>query len=109
MVFLHLGVTTNIKWIDDVAKTPILGGVLLFVLMFIPPVLFSFLAQLIFVGLNNDIGFTKAMLVLLPTWNLFLWLKKIRLTFFHIPAWVLFGAIAIIKGIRLIAGFDDGQ
>jgi hypothetical protein len=77
--------------------------------MFVPAVLISFLIQAIMPALNNDVGFTKAMLILLPGWNLFLWVTKIKLYLFSLPSWVLLGAIAIIKGILLIAGIDDGQ
>jgi hypothetical protein len=109
MTLLLLGVKTDVEWINDTAKTPIFGGAFLFVLMFIPAVLVSFLVQTFIPGLNNDIGFTKAMLVLLPGWNLFLMLIKIRLYLFFLPSWILFGIIAIIKGFLLIAGVDDGQ
>ncbi len=109
MALLFLGAKTDVEWINDIARTPIVGGVFLFVLMFIPAVLVSFLLQTIVPGLNNDVGFTIAMLVLLPSWNLFLWLIKIRLYLFFLPSWTLFGVIAIIKGVLLIAGIDDGQ
>lgn len=109
MALLFLGVKTEVEWIDAIAEVPILGHIFLFVLMFVPAVLLSFLAQAALPGLHNYIGFTKAMLVLLPVWNLFLWLTKIRLYCFFLPSWILFGIIAIIKGILLISGIDDGQ
>lgn len=104
-----LSVKTDVKWIDDISKTPIIGGIFLFVLMFVPAVLASFLAQSIVPTRHNDVGFTKAMLVLLPGWNLFLWANKIRLYAFFLPSWVLLGGIALVKGILLIAGISDGQ
>lgn len=109
MPLLFLTVKTEIEWINEVAEIPVLGHIFLFVLMFIPAVLGSFLLQIIIPGLNNDIGFTKAMLMLLPMWNILLWRIKIRLYLFTIPAWILLGSIAIVKGILLIAGVDDGQ
>ena len=109
MALLFLGVKTEVEWIEDVAVVPVIGHVFLFLLIFIPAVLLSFLAQAVIPGLHNDIGFTKAMLVLLPSWNLFLWLIKIRLYCLFLPSWILFGLIAAIKGIMLIAGIDNGQ
>jgi hypothetical protein len=106
---LILGVKTRTKWINNIAKTPIFGGIFLFVCMFIPPVILSFIAQALIQTLHDDIGFTKAMLILLPSWNLILWLAKIKLYLFYIPSWVLFGIIAIIKGILMITGKSDGQ
>lgn len=104
MTALLLGVKTKIVWINNIAKTPIMGGVFLFLFMFIPPVLISFLVQAVIPALSDDTGFTKAMLILLPSWNLFLWLIGIRLYFFYLPSWILFGGIAIVKGILLITG-----
>ena len=109
MALLFLGAKTNVEWINDIAKTPVIGGAFLFVFMFVPAVLISFLAQFLIPGLHNDIGFTKAMLVLLPCWNLLLWLIKIRLYLFFLPSWILLGGIAGVKGILLFAGIDDGQ
>ena len=109
MALLFLGAKTDVRWINDIAKTPVIGGAFLFVFMFVPAVLTSFLAQFLIPGLHNDIGFTKAMLVLLPSWNLFLWLIKIRLYLLFLPSWILLGGVAVIKGILLIAGIDDGQ
>ncbi len=109
MALLFLAAKTDVEWINDIAKTPIVGGIFLFALMFIPAVLVSFLLQAIVPGLKNEVGFTIAMLVLLPSWNLFLWLTKIRLYLFFLPSWIIFGIIAIIKGVLLIAGIDDGQ
>ncbi|GAB2813378.1 hypothetical protein GCM10027043_11350 [Ferruginibacter profundus] len=77
--------------------------------MFIPAVLLSFLSQTIIPGLNNDVGFTKAMLLLLPGWNFLLWFREIRLYLFFIPSWILFGVIAFIKFILLVTGIDNGQ
>ena len=107
MALLFLGVKTDINWIEETATVPILGGIFLFI--FIPPVIISFIAQKLVPGMNNDIGFTKAMLLLLPLWLLFTWLRKIRLYCLFMPAWILFGIIAIIKAVLLIMGIDDGQ
>jgi hypothetical protein len=100
---------TKVDWINELAGIPVLGGAFLFVFMFVPAALLSFGAQKIIPGLNNDVGFTIAMLVLLPGWNLLLWLGRIKLYCFYIPAPVLFGGIALVKGILMIAGIDDGQ
>jgi hypothetical protein len=40
---------------------------------------------------------------------LVLWLMRIKLYCIYLPSWILFGIIAIIKGILLIAGIDNGQ
>lgn len=109
MALLLLGVKTECNWINEIAKIPIIGGVFLFILIFIPAVLMSFLAQAIIPGLKDDIGFTKAMLFLMPAWNLFLWVTGIRLYLFFLPSWILFGVIALIKFILLITGIDNGQ
>lgn len=99
---LLLKVKTNIEWINDIAEVPVVGGLFLFILIFIPAVLLSFLAKAIVPGLANDAGFTKAMLVLLPGWNLFLWWRKVRIFLFFLPSWLLLGGIAIAKGVLLI-------
>lgn len=104
-----LNARTDIEWINKVASIPILGDGLLFVFMFLPAVILSFIIQTIIPPLNNDIGFTKAMLVLLPGWNLLLWIFRIRLYLFLLPAWILLGGIAIVKVILLFTGIDDGQ
>lgn len=109
MTSLFLCVKTQVPWINNTAKTPIVGGIFLFAFIFVPPVLISIIMQTLIPGLDNDIGFTKAMLILLPGWNLFLWLIRIRLYLFYLPSWILFGSIAIVKGILLITGVSDGQ
>lgn len=77
-----LGVKTKKQWINDIAKVPFIGGVFIFLLIFIVPVILSFLAQAFVPGLQNDVGFTKAMLVFLSTWNLAMWFSKLKLTCF---------------------------
>jgi len=104
MASLHLGVQTQVKWINELAELPIIGHLFLFMLMFIPAVLLSFVINAFVPGLKDEVGFTKAMLVLLPGCNLVLWLKHIKLYCFFIPAWMLFGIIAIIKTAIMIAG-----
>src|SRR5258705_6964265 len=86
MTLLFLGVDTEIEWIDSIARIPILGHIFLFLFIFVPPVLTSFLAQAIIPGLHNDLGFTKAMLLLLPAWNVSLWLLKIKPYIFFLPS-----------------------
>ncbi len=97
-------VETDINWINDFAVTPVVGHLFLFVMIFVPAVIGSFLAQAIIPGLNNEIGFTKAMLLLLPTYNLIMWLSKIKLFLFFLLSWILLGGIAIIKTIIMITG-----
>ena len=109
MALLILEVKTEVEWIKDIARVPVIGGAFLFLLMFIPAVVASFILQAIIPGLQDDVGFTKSMLFLLPTWNLILWLIKIRLYCIFLPSWILFGVVAFIKGFLLIAGIDDGQ
>ncbi|ANE52119.1 hypothetical protein [Flavisolibacter tropicus] len=109
MPLLLLGVRSNVEWIQDIANVPIVGKAFLFLLIFIPAVLLSFLAHTVIPGLHDDEGFTKAMLLLLPSCNLFMWQIRIRLYCFLLPSWIFFGVIAIIKTILLIAGIDNGQ
>jgi hypothetical protein len=96
---LFLGVDTEKDWINSIEEIPVFGHLFTFALIFVPPVIISFIAQALIPGLHNDIGFTKSMLVLLPSWNFLMWLLKIRVFILFIPAWVLFGIIATIKGI----------
>jgi len=109
MTLEFLGVDTEVEWIDSITSVPILGRLFSFLLIFVPPVIVSFLAQAIIPGLHNDIGFTKAMLVLLPCWNLLLWLLKIKPYIFFLPSWILLGVISIVKGILMITGVNNGQ
>jgi len=96
-----LGVKTKKQWINDIAKVPFIGGVFIFLLIFIVPVILSFLAQPFVPGLQNDVGFTKAMLVFLSTWNLAMWFSKLKLYLLFLPAWVLLGLIALVKIVRM--------
>ena len=97
-------VKTNIEWIKSLAEPPIIGEAFLFTLIFVPAVLLSFLAQTIIPYLDNDIGFTKAMLLLLPIWNIFLRYMKIRLYMFLLPTWILLPILTTIKGIVMFFG-----
>ncbi len=97
-------VETNITWIRDIAEIPILGHIFLFILIFVPAVLLSFTAQAVIPGLQNDAGFTKAMLVLLPAVNLVMWFSKIKLFLFFIPSWIFLGVIALIKMTLFLTG-----
>ena len=109
MTLVFLGVDTEVEWIDSIASVPILGHFFSFLLMFVPPVMVSFLAQAIIPGLHNEVGFTKAMLILLPGWNLLLWLLRIKPYIFFLPSWILFSVISIVKAILMITGVDNGQ
>jgi len=57
------GVDSEIKWINSIGETPIIGGVFAFILILIIPVLCSFASQQLTPGLSDELGFTKAMLV----------------------------------------------
>ncbi len=96
---LFLGVDTEKNWINSIEEIPVLGHLFTFALIFIPPVIGSFVAQALIPALHNDICFTKAMLILLPSWNLLMWLLKVRIFIFFMPAWLLLGIIAIAKVI----------
>lgn len=96
-----VGVKTDKQWINNIAKVPLIGGIFIFLLIFIVPVVASFLAQTFVPGLQNDIGFTKAMLILLPTWNLAMWFSKLKLYLLFLPAWVLLGLIALVKTVKM--------
>ncbi|TDQ08324.1 hypothetical protein [Pedobacter metabolipauper] len=98
-----VGVKTEVKWINSIAEITLVGGFFIFLLIFIVPVLLSFLAQAVIPGLSDEDGFTKALMLLLPGWNLALWLFRIRLYIFFIPAWVLVGGLALIRLIKIIA------
>lgn len=77
--------------------------------MFVPAVILSFIFHSIIPTLHDEVGFTKAMLLLLPLWNLILWVMKIRPFILFIPTWVIFGVIAIVKGYLMFKGIDNGQ
>ena len=109
MTGLILSVKTDTEWINNIADTPVLGHMFLLILMLVPAALLSFFIHSIIPELNNDVGFTKAMLVLLPSWNAFLWFSRTKLYFFFLPSWILLGGIALVKAILLIASIDDGQ
>ena len=95
------GISTEGKWIKPNAEIPFIGGVFAFIVIFVVPVICSFALQNVVPGLHDEIGFTKSMLVLLPTWNLFLWLMKVKTLFFYLPAWLLLGVIAILKSLEM--------
>ena len=97
-----VGVKTDKSWMNDIAKIPILGAISIFLIIFIVPVLCSFLCQSFVQELKSDIGFTKALMVLLPGWNLALWFLKIKTFIFFMPAWALLGGLAVLRGIRLL-------
>ncbi len=99
---MFLGIDTEIKWIDEIAGMPFIGHIFLFAMTLVPAVLMSFILQAVVPSLHNDVGFTKAMLLLLPSWNLGLWIGKIRVFIIFIPAWVIFGIIAIAKGYLMV-------
>lgn len=87
---LFLSIDTEIEWINDIAEVPVLGGLFAGIFIFVPAVAMSFCLYAIIPFLHNDVGFTKAMLVLLP-------------------AWMVLVVISLVKGYLMIAGIDDGQ
>ncbi len=97
-----VGVKTENKQLNAIAEIPFIGGLFIFIVIFIVPVICSFLCQAFIPLLHNDIGFTKALLILLPGWNLILWFSKIKLYIFFLPAWALLGGFALLKIIRMI-------
>jgi hypothetical protein len=103
---LFLGVETEKDWIESIADIPILGHLFVFVLIFVPAVICSFIAQALIPYLHNDIGFTKAMFILLPTWNAIMWFSKIKLYIFFLPSWILLGIISIVKIILMFNGVE---
>ncbi|MDB5207874.1 MAG: hypothetical protein JWR72_2949 [Flavisolibacter sp.] len=96
-----VSVKTEIEWTGDIAAVPIIGHGFAFLLIFIPAVLSSFLTQEIIPGISDETGFTKAMIILLPTWNLVMWFLKIKLFILFIPSWLLLGVISVIKIIQM--------
>lgn len=104
---LFLGVEAEKDWIESIAEVPILGHIFVFALIFIPAVIFSFIAQALVPYLYNDIGFTKAMLVLLPIWNAIMWFSKVKLFVFFLPSWILLGIISIVKVILMLNGVEQ--
>lgn len=97
-----VGIKTENKQLIAIAEIPLIGGLFIFIVIFIVPVICSFLCQAFIPALDNDLGFTKALLILLPGWNLILWFSKIKLYIFFLPAWALLGGIALLKIIRMI-------
>ncbi len=88
--------TTN-ESLRSIAEVPIIKEGVIFGLIFIVPVLGSFIVQEFTPYLKDDLGFTKSMLFLLPIWNLIMWLFEIKLFAFWVPTWVLFAVISIVK------------
>jgi hypothetical protein len=104
---LFLAVETEKDWIKSISDVPILGHIFVFALIFIPAVICSFIAQALIPYLHNDIGFTKAILVLLPAWNAIMWFSKIKLFIFFLPSWIVLGVIAIVKIILMLNGVEQ--
>lgn len=99
MPALIIQAKTDVAWIKNITDVPIVGGLFLFVLVFVPAVLLSFLAQAVVPWLASDVGFTYAMYILLPLYNMVLWLLHVRVYIFFIPSWLLLGIISILKGV----------
>src|SRR5215217_8014072 len=104
-----VGVKTTNKKINNIVDTPFLGGLFLFVLIFVPAVLISFAVQATVPALQNNIGFTKVLIFALPAWNLLLWFLRLKLYLLFIPAWLLLGGIAVFKGYTIFAGEKLGK
>ncbi len=96
-----VGVKTQVKWIDSITDVPFIGGIFIFILIFIIPVVCSFITQATIPSLHDDMGFTKSLFFFLPVWNLILWFSKIKLYIFFLPAWLLTGGIALVKIVQM--------
>ena len=97
-----VSIKTDINWMNSIANIPIVGSVFIFLIIFVIPVIGSFIGQAIIPGFQDDIGFTKILMILLPPWNILLWLTKIKLYLFFLPAWLLISGLALMKFIRMI-------
>jgi len=98
-----LGIKTENKELDSAATVPIIGGLIIFALIFIVPVLLSFLFEYyIFTGYEKDFVFGVSMAILLPIWNLTLWFRDIKLYLFFMPAWLFLGIITSFRMIRIL-------
>jgi hypothetical protein len=104
---LFLGIKTDDDGIESIANIPIIGSIFVFILMFVPAAILSFIVHALIPYLNTDIGFTKAMLVLLPACNAIMWFAKIKLFIFFLPSWIVLGIISIVKAILMINGLDE--
>ncbi|MET0571465.1 MAG: hypothetical protein ABWZ79_08560 [Pedobacter agri] len=104
-----VGIKTTNKKINDIVDTPFLGGLFIFVMIFIPAVLTSFLLQALVPAFQNNKGFTKALIFALPAWNLLFWFLRLKLYILFIPAWLLLGGIAVVKGYPIFAGEKPGK
>lgn len=96
MIFI-IDIDANTKLVNTKNTDKATRKLVAFILIFLSPVICSFTLQEFMPGFKNEFGFTRAMLLLLPTWNLFLWVIKIKTTFFFCPAWIIFGIISIAK------------
>jgi len=94
-----IGVKTNRKRILEIASVPVIGGFFLFVICFVPAVAMTFFIQYLFPSISGDPYFGYILGVLLPLWNLLLYVFDIRLRIFFIPAWLLFGVIALMRWV----------
>lgn len=96
MALLLLSIKTDKDWINEFAEIPLPGQLFVFAFIFLPPVTASFVAQMTIPALNNDTGFTKAMFILLPSWNLLMWFLKVRLFFFsYRPGYCLVSLLSL--------------
>jgi len=94
-------VESEIEWIEEIGAIPFIGSGFAFLLIFIVPVLCSFISAEILNHLNYDIVFERSMMILLPSWNLLLWQIKVKTRFLFFPAWLFWGGIGLYKGIML--------
>lgn len=94
-----IGIKTNRKRLLEVTEIPVIGGFFLFVLCFVPAVAATFFVQHLFPSISGDPNFGYILSVLLPLWNLLLYLLDVRLSVFYVPAWLLFGVIGLLRWI----------
>lgn len=104
-----VGIKTPNKNITEIAGTPVVGGIFIAMLIFLPAVLISFALQAIVPALQNNIGFTKVLIFALPAWNLLFWFLRLKLYIFFIPAWLVLSCFAIYNGFVLFSGEKPGK
>lgn len=92
-----IGIKTNHQTLLKAADVPVVGGFFLFALCFLPAVFSAFFIQYLFPAISGDPYFGYLLAVLLPLWNLLLYVFAVRLSIFYVPAWLLFGAIGLLR------------
>ena len=97
-----IGMKTEVEWLKSLYAIPILGGWIPFLLAFILPVITSAILEKSIIGFEENYVFESSMMVLIPLWNLFLWLINVRVYILWLPSWLIMGVIVLIKLIERI-------